>query len=317
MAAGVWEKRIHETPIAVVDLETTGLTAGADRVLEASVVRLDPGLPPRLVFDSLVNPSRPVTATEIHGITDADVADAPRFVDIAGNLLEAMAGCVVATYNVYFDIKFLDFEFRNVGLRQTPPHFCLMYLRPMLGLGSRCKLQEACARYGICIEGAHVASGDAMASARLLSCYLDAVDERGVRTFEELASLKRYKFVDSFDWEPLPGPSQFNLKLAERLKSRAGYQVPVDPTRRAMAAYWDTLKTVLADLQIDDDELAQVREEQKTLGLSKEQLRVQHARAFASVMAQFAADQWIDDREARKLKHLYTCLSQLGWAPGE
>jgi len=79
MAQGIYTRPIDDTPIAIIDFETTGLTAGADRVVEVSVVRVDPGQEPRLVFDTLVNPHRRVSATEIHGISDADVADAPSF----------------------------------------------------------------------------------------------------------------------------------------------------------------------------------------------------------------------------------------------
>jgi DNA polymerase III epsilon subunit-like protein len=79
MVQGISPFRIDDTPIAIIDFETTGLIAGADRVVEVSVVRVDPGEEPRLVLDTLINPQRHVSATEIHGITDADVADAPYF----------------------------------------------------------------------------------------------------------------------------------------------------------------------------------------------------------------------------------------------
>ena len=109
-AGGINEKVVAETPISVLDLETTGLNAGGDRVVEVSVVRMEPHQEPKLVLDTLVNPDRHVTATEIHGITDADVTDAPTFAMIAGDLVRAMAGSVVAAYNVYFDMRFLEFD---------------------------------------------------------------------------------------------------------------------------------------------------------------------------------------------------------------
>ena len=77
------------------------------------------------------------------------------------------------------------------------------------------------------------------------------------------------------------------------------------------------MKTVLADLEITDDELAYVLAERQRGGLTAEQVRVLHARAFASVMSQFASDQWLDDREVKKLRRLHSCLAQLGWAPGQ
>ncbi|MFM7923727.1 MAG: exonuclease domain-containing protein [Planctomycetaceae bacterium] len=106
---GILGRVIAETPVAVLDFETTGLTPGGDRVVEVSVVRVDPGGgPPRLVLDSLVNPGRPMGATEVHGIRDADVRSAPRFHEISDELVRATAGCVVAAYNAYFDMRFLS-----------------------------------------------------------------------------------------------------------------------------------------------------------------------------------------------------------------
>ena len=52
------------------------------------------------MLDTLVNPRRAIAATEIHGITDDDVADAPEFGDIASDLVAAISDCVVAAYNV-------------------------------------------------------------------------------------------------------------------------------------------------------------------------------------------------------------------------
>jgi DNA polymerase-3 subunit epsilon len=70
MASGIVDSRIQETPIAILDFETTGLTPGYDRVVEVCVMRCVPGQAPRIVLDTLVNPLRAVAATEIHGITD-------------------------------------------------------------------------------------------------------------------------------------------------------------------------------------------------------------------------------------------------------
>lgn len=317
MAIGISTRRIDNTPVAVIDFETTGLTPGFDRVVEVSVVRIDPGQEPQLVFDTLVNPARPMAATEIHGITDADVANAPRFNDIAGELLAAIEGCVIAAYNVYFDIKFLDFELSNAGVAHAPPHFCLMYLRTMLGLGSRCKLSVACQEHGIPYEESHVAAHDALASGRLFCAYFDEVRRKKVSTFEDLAALRSYKFNSSFACDPFPGPARFGLGRFEKVVSRAGFAVPVDPVRLAISGYWDALKTVLADLDISDEELASVLAERDRGRLKPEQIRVLHAKAFASAMSQFASDQWLDDREVRKLRRLHACLAQLGWAPGQ
>ena len=317
MTTGIATRRIEETPVAVIDFETTGLTPGYDRVVEVSVVRIDPGERPRLVFDTLVNPARPMAATEIHGISDADVARAPRFQDIAGEILAATKGCAIASYNVYFDIKFLTFEMSNAGVAHDPPHFCLMYLRPMLGLGSRCKLQVACQQHGIDYQASHVAANDAMAAGQLFCRYLPEFRRQNVATYSDLAALRSYKFNNSFSFAPFPEPATFGLRRFDGAVARAGFAIEADPLREAFAGYWDALKTVLADLEITDDELAYVLAERQRGGLTPEQVRVLHARAFASVMSQFAEDQWLDDREVRKLRRLHSCLAQLGWAPGQ
>lgn len=204
-AGGIWDRSIGDMPVAVLDFETTGMWAGPDRVVEVAIVRVDPGQTPRLVIDTLVHPDRPVGATYVHGITDADVADAPRFRDIAGHILDAIEGCAVAAYNVGFDIPFLRAELQRIGVRLLPPQLCLMYLRPLLGLGRVCKLGEACRRHGVRLERAHAASDDTLAAAQLWVKYRHAMAERHLRTFRDLANLRSYKFVQSFGYD-LPTP---------------------------------------------------------------------------------------------------------------
>lgn len=312
-------RNISESPIAVFDFETTGLTPGVDRVVEISVARIDPGEEPRLVLDTLVNPMRRMGATEIHGITDADVVDAPRFADLVGDLIGVLHGCVLAAYNVYFDIKFLNFELENAGVSFDPPHFCLMYLRSMLGLGGRCKLEEACRAQGIALNGGHIAAHDALASGRLYRRYEQIALDRGIKTFGDLAGLKKYKFNDSFTHTPFPHPATLNLKTNGKFRSRSDQVIAVHEqrTQHPIAAYFDTLKTVVADLDITDQELAYVLQERQRLGLSLGQVRSIHAKAFASVIAQFANDWFVDNLEMLKLQRLHQCLSKLGWAPGE
>lgn len=316
---GIDDLAIHQTPIAVVDFETTGLTPGIDRVVEVSVFKMEPGKEPYLAFDTLVNPQRAMAATEIHGITDKDVADAPVFKDIAGNFVNALSGCVVAAYNVYFDIKFLDYELKQAGISHQPPHFCLMYMRPMLGLGKRCNLETACKENNITFGNAHIAAVDADASTKLLKLYLEVLSKRKVTTYGQFRNLCSYKFINSFCQDPLPGPEHFNLKKSEKFLSRAGFKTSalVDPEQQAMVEYWNALKTVLADLEITDEEIAYIIAVRKKIQLPKEKLRMLHAKAFASATCQFIADKKVDDQEVLKLRKLSKCLSKLGWAPGE
>lgn len=321
-----WE--IDKTPIAVIDFETTGLTPGADRVVEVSVIRLEPGEEPRLVLDTLVNPRRPVAATEIHGITDEDVASAPIFPEIAGDLVRALSGCVVAAYNVYFDIRFLKAELRDAQIDALPPHLCVMYMRPMLGLGCRCTLDQACEENGLGIAQAHMAACDAMAAAELMRTYRHHALGMGLRTFGDLAELKDYKFVRSFELPPFSPELVKGLVVSSTLEPRSlsvsgapgglvGIALPRPPVEKAMREYWEALKVVLADLVVSDDELKSLNRKRRLLGLSENRVRVLHARAFKSVISRVVDDGVLDDDECRLLERLHNCLGRLGWAPGE
>ena len=206
---GLLGRSISDVPVAVLDFETTGTWAGPDRVVEVSVVRVEPGRGPELVLDTLVNPSRRMGCTYVHGITDRDVVDAPRFDQVAGHLLRAISGCVVAAYNASFDVRFLEVELRRVGVGHAFPHLCLMYLRPMLGLGKHCKLSAACWAHGIPLGRAHTAASDALAAAGLWTVYRKEITDRNIRTFAELAAVKRYKFTGTFDRLPhTSGPTE-------------------------------------------------------------------------------------------------------------
>ncbi|NOY41269.1 MAG: 3'-5' exonuclease [Planctomycetes bacterium] len=316
---GVLERNISETPITVIDFETTGLNPGADRVVEMTAVRCDPGEKPRVVLNTLINPMRKMSATEIHGITDEDVEDAPIFNEVAGNLVEAIAGSVVAAYNVYFDIKFLRYELEQAGIRVETPHMCLMYMRPLLGLGPRCKLVAACDAHNVPYQQSHIAVHDAEATATLLHIYMKVMDGKGVRTFGDLKKRKSYKFMQSFAFEPLPKPKFLGVTPNARLllqRSEQEVEAP-DPTMIAIRSYWDTIKVIVTDLQVTDEELEHAVNERKRLGLAKEQIRFIHARAFAMVVAQFIDDQHLDDKEVVKLRKLYAALARLGWAPGQ
>jgi DNA polymerase-3 subunit epsilon len=220
----LWTRPIADVPVAVLDFETTGMWPGVDRVVEVSIVRVEPGREPELVLDTLVNPSRRMGCTYVHGITDRDVLDAPRFEQVAGRVLRAVAGCVVAAYNASFDVRFLEHELGGVGVQHPFPHLCLMYLRPMLGFGKHCRLGAACWEHGIALTYAHTAAADAHAAARLWTVYRREIAARNIRTFAELAAVKRYKFTGSFDRAPHPGDGRDD-PAGVALKARSARRV--------------------------------------------------------------------------------------------
>ena len=107
-----------ERALVFFDLETTGTDPDADRIVEISVLRIEPD-GHRESRTRRINPGRPIPlgATAIHGIRDADVRGEPSFRQIARGLLEFLADADLAGFNVArFDVPLLDREFRECGL---------------------------------------------------------------------------------------------------------------------------------------------------------------------------------------------------------
>lgn len=100
-------------PLIFFDLETTGINIAVDRIVEISYLKiLLSG--EEISKTILINPGIPIPAetTQIHGITDEDVKDAPKFEEIAQSLANEFEGCDFAGYNLNkFDIPLLAEEF--------------------------------------------------------------------------------------------------------------------------------------------------------------------------------------------------------------
>ncbi len=108
-----------QRPLVVLDIEATGLHSRIDRIVEICLVRLEP-TGEKAIHTFRINPEVPIPpeVTEIHGISDADVADCPAFDEIAPKLLDLMAHCDLAGYNILnFDLSILTEEFLRARLK--------------------------------------------------------------------------------------------------------------------------------------------------------------------------------------------------------
>ena len=173
---------------AVIDFETTGLVPErGDRVVEVGIVLVDLEGQKESEWTTLINPGRDVGASHIHGLTAADLLDAPPFADVADYILELLAGRVVVAHNASFDMRFLHNELQraNYAVTERPAALCS---RKWGGrITGAAKLVHCCEALGISLEGAHSAIGDARATAQLLSYLLAACC-----SFDEwLSELKR------------------------------------------------------------------------------------------------------------------------------
>lgn len=187
------ETPFHEVPFVVVDVETTGGSAHAgDRVTEVAAVVVQ-GAEIRDVFQSLVNPERPIPPfiTHLTGISDAMVHSAPVFRDIAGDLAVELAGRVFVAHNARFDWSFLNAEYARVTTGSldaiAEAQLCTVRLaRRMLTHLPRRNLDAVAHHYGVTIDGRHRAAGDARATALVLVGLLKDAERQGLYTWESL-----------------------------------------------------------------------------------------------------------------------------------
>ncbi len=149
--------------IAFVDLETTGTIAGDDRITEVGIVRVDGGVHVS-EWSSLVNPgcSIPPAIQALTGITNAMVATAPTFAQIADAIETQIAGCIFVAHNARFDYGFLKHEFGRLRRSFSAKVLCTVKLsRRLYPEAGRHNLDTIIERHGLRPEDRHRALGDA------------------------------------------------------------------------------------------------------------------------------------------------------------
>lgn len=163
-------------PLAFIDLETTGINIAADRIVELSILKVDPDGKEEWMT-TRVNPEMPIppASTEIHGITDDDVANAPSFREVAKKLVVFLEGCDLAGYNaIKFDIPVLAEEFLRVNIdfnfrkRKYVDPQVIFYRKEQRTLVAA--YQFYC---GKVLENAHSSKADTAATFEVLKSQLD------------------------------------------------------------------------------------------------------------------------------------------------
>lgn len=166
-AAWLAEDASGERPLRVLDTETTGLGEDAE-IVELAIVDAAGAT----VLHSLVRPSVPIepAAAAVHGLTDADLADAPRLADLWPRVRDAIRGARVVAYNADFDRRMLAQSAARYDLKRPGCRWdCLMELCTALSDdGERwLSLEAVCWELGVA-GGGHRALGDALAAAEVL-----------------------------------------------------------------------------------------------------------------------------------------------------
>lgn len=164
-----------ERPLAFIDLETTGLSVGQDRIVELAILKVNPD-GSKTMRTHRVNPEMPISAesTSIHGISNDDVATEPTFADLAPSLFKFLFDCDLAGYNSNkFDVPMLVEEFYRVGVEFDFQERKLVDVQNVFHKMEQRTLQAAYKFY--CnkeIENAHSAQADIEATYEVLEAQL-------------------------------------------------------------------------------------------------------------------------------------------------
>ena len=220
------ETKLAEIPFedaeyAVFDFETTGTSARNDKVIEIGIVKLSKGKVTD-TFSSFINPGRPVPffITQITGITNSDVQDAPYFDEVYYKIKEFIGDSILTAHNLNFDHSFLKHECANYEL-EFPKNEAICTLRlarrlypqlPSKSLGNLVK------QLRIRHRDVHRGLGDASAAAKILVRMFKLLrEEHGVHTVTDLINFQRITF----------SPAPFTMIKKKLIDDLA--KVPSDP----------------------------------------------------------------------------------------
>ena len=169
---------------AVVDLETTGGMFKRDRITEVGIVIFD-GEKVIETYQSFVNPERsiPPQITRLTGITNYMVMYAPKFYEIAKEIVLKTEGCIFVAHNVRFDYMFLRAEFERLGFTYTRRQLCTCRLsRTTFTDFESHSLGNLIKQFGIQVEHRHRALDDAKAATVVLQKCLEVNDGADIKT---------------------------------------------------------------------------------------------------------------------------------------
>jgi DNA polymerase-3 subunit epsilon len=153
----------------IIDIETTGGMAKRDRITEIAIVVTD-GVNIIEQYQSLVNPERsiPPEITRITGITNEMVASAPRFYEIAKDIILLTQDRIFIAHNVMFDYSFIREEFASLGYTFTRPMLCTVRLSRKVFPGLKSySLGNLIRHFNIQVNDRHRAMEDTLATVKI------------------------------------------------------------------------------------------------------------------------------------------------------
>lgn len=307
---------------SVLDVETTGFSCnGADRIVELSIISIDPEGRVLDTFDTLVNPKRDVGASKFHGITPEMVREAPTFEQIADSVLEIIDHSVIVAHNAVFDTNFLKKELeRSSAYALDFKGLCTLQLSRMVvpELPSR-KLEVLCNYFDIPLHQAHTAYFDCLATKDVFLKLYGLYQERyGLDDF-----LQRY-LVDNLlsiaGRVPATQRIEHKRSQAEQLLIKAenrlsdmilrmpAYSAESDVS---VQEYLDLLDEIIADRIITEEEADQLFQLSGEYHISMEHAVEIHEEYLRRLIRVYLIDGVISDSEIQDLRKVARLLGLL------
>lgn len=294
--------------IAVIDVETTGLSPWRhDRVVEIGVVLISSEGEILQEYETLVNPSRDMGPTSIHGITAADVLHAPTFSQVAGDVLHILNDAnVIAGHNIGFDRSFLMKEYERIGVElPSVPMLCTC---SQFGRGS---LLACCSELGIEFEGeAHRALTDAKATSHLVLALCSGdpsiIDAHRLppRIWPRIPKLDTPCVCRATSKRLQDAPPKF----LQRLAAKVHHDTEADPPN--VLAYMALIDRFLEDRVIDSSEENVLVDAATHWGLSGSQLNTAHSHYLHNLAVAALADGNVSESERKDLHQVAKLLGQ-------
>ncbi len=208
---------------AIVDIETTGGNAFRDRITEIAIYLHD-GEKIIDEFTSLINPecSIPPFITRLTGIDDQMVENAPKFYEVAKQIIQITDGAVFVAHNASFDYGFIRESYKSLGFNFNRDHLCTVKLSRKIIPGFRSySLGNLCSNLNIQIQNRHRAQGDAFATVKLFELLIQKNNSENI-----LAEFIRNDYVN------LRFPPDFNRSIIDTLPETHGVYYLHDETGR-------------------------------------------------------------------------------------
>ncbi len=207
---------------AIIDIETTGGSPRTEKITEIAIFIHD-GQQVTDEFTTLINPERtiPPYITSLTGITNEMVADAPKFYEVAKEIVLLTEDCIFVAHNANFDYGFVKAEFKNLGFDYQRKTLDTVRLsRKLLPGHASYSLGRLCDDLGIRIHGRHRAAGDALATVKLFELL---ILHNGA--FQEAADPEAYKLLKGID-------SAFHRELVAKVPEATGVYYLFDESQQ-------------------------------------------------------------------------------------